>query len=600
MDRRQIIRGYFQERHRENRELNDLYIEPIVEEFGLLSDYIEMIQMFGSIDEIPSDFVQDLADSLAYEYLQEEDSEIQREIVKRIIKVYHDRASRKSIERVLESSTDRNWIGGDLTLYKGPIRKGYQRVWLPREKIFYHDKSRHDSGDCYPNYFEYNYGVINFEVQYLDDRTFEMLEQQVPGGVRWNISQLVWLPDPIVPTPEPPGPGEDDSDPYHSWLGIPKFPYIFRGLEIEEDLLVKQDTLYIPSDIAYFDMLGESYKTKRGTPILGGKVGEPRGQLVTSGELGQVPGKRWEAGFMAIQRSYPRSGREVVMATEDEELTLGSSFIGYWNYLSAGILERLVQQELRWKGYRLTDRYSGGTLDRRNIKSLLGGTLGYERIYKANLGLLGQKIDNPITGGILGQPKGPRIRGETLLNGGILGKAKGVSYGKNIFTFDSSAHDSGAIFMASNSFKSGTLNIGELGQPRGEFFPFSEPPRPVDPRPVDPRPVFTAGKLGDKRGFKLVAGILGRDPLSVINSFILRQVDDFDVEQTRRGIRYYDINCHDDGYSRDGSDDATICIMARYREVLPHDTLYFMGDPFSETICDNNDSNTFGFEVEVF
>lgn len=371
MDRRQIIKSYFQDRHWDNEKLRVLFLEPIVEELGLDADYAEMVQLFGSVDEIPSDFLEGLGDSVGYEYLQEEDPDIQREIIKRIFQVYKNRAKRSSIERVLESSTDRNWIGDDLTLYKGDLIKGYQRIWLPRDKIFYHDKSRHDSGDAFADYFEYNYGVINFEMQYFDDRTIQMLEKQVPGGVRWNISQLVWVPG-------------DGTDSGHG--SIPSYYTDKTWTDYFEDLTLMPKDLYIPSEqLAKFDQLLETYKVDPSLILLGAPLGALNKGLFTGGILGKAKGTVLHSGYFnqIVSKPYFRSGRFVVMDELIEEITFKSSYLS--NQYSAGILGT----------YNPSHILKGGSLGgERGIYNLDGGRLGTKyQVTELGTDLFGSRFD---------------------------------------------------------------------------------------------------------------------------------------------------------------------------------------------------------------
>lgn len=313
MDRRQIIKDFFQRYHLEKDQIRRLYIEPIVEEFGLLSDYAEMIQMFGSIDEIPSSFIEDLGNSLAYEYVQDEDPEVQREVIKRILRIYKNRSTRTSIEKVLESSTDRNWVGDDLTLYHGPILKGYRNVWHPYEKIFVHDKSYHDRGDRFMDRLFYNYGIIALELQFYDERTEEMLEQQIPGGIRWAIIFLIWMK----------GEGTE----------FPSYYDEFNEVQYSEEITLKNDTVWVLSKLARFDTLGQTGQYVSdvdyiGAPTISGSLDEDvPDDVLSGGLLGVYPVDTISGGVLAGSSITIRSGRRVAIVDISEEFAIAASYI---------------------------------------------------------------------------------------------------------------------------------------------------------------------------------------------------------------------------------------------------------------------------------
>jgi hypothetical protein len=310
MDRRQIIRNYFRDHHLDKEQIRCLYIEPIVEMFGLLSDYTEMIQMFGSIDEIPTAFIEDLGNSLGYEFLQDEDPEIQREIIKRILSFYKNRATEESITKVLKHSTDRNWQGDNLTLYKGKVKSGYSEIFIPMDRIFTHDKSFHDSGDRFMDRFNYNYGIIDLYAQYFDDRTLEMLERQIPGGIRWNINQLIWMET--------------------CGTGFVDYSVEYNEEDYVEDLTLKNDKIYVPSDYAFFDEREKKLRSSVGVILDAGVLGFPISDTgLHAGELGEgIPELALHAGSFSTYRKRIRSGRFVVQTDVIEEIMFGSSYLG--------------------------------------------------------------------------------------------------------------------------------------------------------------------------------------------------------------------------------------------------------------------------------
>lgn len=189
MDRRKVFKSLFSEYNKTTD--FELWIDTICEEFGIVADYIQMFEDLGSIDRTPAEFIQDLADLVAYSYLDSEDPEAQREIVKRIFSVYHERGTEASIIQAAKRSPDPDWIGGDLTLYKGPLKEETASVFYPSKHVFTHCVSAHSGEDAFQDAARWREGVIIIRLSVLNDRVREAIKKVIPAGLRYYFDIVV-------------------------------------------------------------------------------------------------------------------------------------------------------------------------------------------------------------------------------------------------------------------------------------------------------------------------------------------------------------------------------------------------------------------------
>lgn len=186
MERRGRIESYFPDYLLENKDFH-LWIEAVVEELGKVGDMTELFAELGAVDKTPPQFLQDLADIVAYKYMEGEDADVQREVIKRVFSIYERRGTEQSIIEAGKRGGDPNWVGGDLTLYKDPIKEGTASVLYPINHLFRHSISKHSSGDPYADNVRWREGVIIIRVSYLSDLVKEAIEKVIPAGMRYYI-----------------------------------------------------------------------------------------------------------------------------------------------------------------------------------------------------------------------------------------------------------------------------------------------------------------------------------------------------------------------------------------------------------------------------
>lgn len=190
-DRREVIKSYFPRRLLENDEVLNTIILPVVDQMGIVGDFTELFVDLNSISYTPKEFVDVLGELVGWNYLSEEDPDVQREIIKRVFTIYNERGSEWSILNTLSRASDENWVGGNLHLYKGPVRKGSSSLSYPRDFIFTWDKSKWDRGHRYRDRLVYNYGIIDLEAELWSYRLKEFLEYVIPGGIRYRFTQAI-------------------------------------------------------------------------------------------------------------------------------------------------------------------------------------------------------------------------------------------------------------------------------------------------------------------------------------------------------------------------------------------------------------------------
>ena len=90
MDRSEIIRQYFPDFIRENKEFRVL-IDSVAKEMGMVGDYTQLFSDLSKLDKMPKRFLENFADQVGYTYTEGEDPEVQREIFKRIFSYWRER-----------------------------------------------------------------------------------------------------------------------------------------------------------------------------------------------------------------------------------------------------------------------------------------------------------------------------------------------------------------------------------------------------------------------------------------------------------------------------------------------------------------------------
>lgn len=183
-------RELFSERARENNDFNRFVIEPTAKMFESIKPFVDRFPYLMDVDYVDENFLSLMSDLLGYNYLPNEDAQVQREIIKRLVNEYHKKGSLDHIRAAATRGHSDNFLIGDLTYYKGLIDEGYCNIEYLRDYMFRYDVSRWDSNDRWQDGKTVGLGIMNIQVSNYSEKTLECLDKVVPGGIKFNVEQL--------------------------------------------------------------------------------------------------------------------------------------------------------------------------------------------------------------------------------------------------------------------------------------------------------------------------------------------------------------------------------------------------------------------------
>lgn len=183
------IERLFSDRALENDRYSSVVIKPTARVFEELEAYIERFPDLVNVDYVSEEFLDYLAGLIGFTYLSTEDADIQREQIKRYLREYKKKGSIEQIVKTAARGYSENYLLGDLTYYKGAFDDDYAYIVFTRDKMFRHDYSTWDNyrwGD--PK--RYGFGIMNIYVAHMTNRTVELLDKVIPGGIRYTVTEL--------------------------------------------------------------------------------------------------------------------------------------------------------------------------------------------------------------------------------------------------------------------------------------------------------------------------------------------------------------------------------------------------------------------------
>lgn len=191
LDRRKVMQHYFPEFLANNKDFV-IYINLLADKMGLVTDYIELFNRLTDIDRTPEKFLKDLSQLVGYNFIDEVDPKIQREIIQRIFNKYRARGTEQSIIDMAVHGDNEGYIGGDLYLPGYYKDEGTAVLVFPREHLFTWDKSRWSGTDVFPDSNYNQDGILEIRVTHISDKIKERIEKEVkPAGVKCLYRTLI-------------------------------------------------------------------------------------------------------------------------------------------------------------------------------------------------------------------------------------------------------------------------------------------------------------------------------------------------------------------------------------------------------------------------
>lgn len=188
------IKKLMSERAQTSDDFNRLVIDPAQNELDKIYRLTSVFTNIQSLDYVSDKFIAKLADYIGFDYIDTEDTEVQREIMKRIISEYHKKGSYEQIYKACARAYDDNWVSGDLTYYRGSIKDGYVHISYPRDYMFRYDYSRWDEGTKWADEDKVMHGVIDLWMSEYSENTSKALDKIIPGGIKYLITLMKDLP----------------------------------------------------------------------------------------------------------------------------------------------------------------------------------------------------------------------------------------------------------------------------------------------------------------------------------------------------------------------------------------------------------------------
>lgn len=184
------VASLFSERALNSKDLKRIVADTTNREFNTIKPFIDTFPDLASVDYVSPQFISYLGEFLGFEYLETEDIEVQREMMKRVIDEYHKKGTIEQLTLAANRAYDPNYFMGNMTYYHGDLIEGYSNIQYPRDRMFCYDISRWDRTSVWCDYIRVMPGVVEFQVSQYSDRTLEYLEKMVPGGLKFYVDIL--------------------------------------------------------------------------------------------------------------------------------------------------------------------------------------------------------------------------------------------------------------------------------------------------------------------------------------------------------------------------------------------------------------------------
>lgn len=187
------IKGLFSERAQQNEEFKNKVILPTDAEFNKIKRFIDAFPDLVSLDYAPRKYMKLIGQTFGYPYLETEDPDVQREIYKRLVEIYHKKGSLELFEKALGYAYSEAYALGDMTYYhEDPIEEANWKISYPRDIMFRYDYSHWDY-DKYADTTNIALGIIDVESDHINDRVLTYLDSLVPAGIKYTIGMSKYI-----------------------------------------------------------------------------------------------------------------------------------------------------------------------------------------------------------------------------------------------------------------------------------------------------------------------------------------------------------------------------------------------------------------------
>lgn len=157
--------------HGANVLINELFIK--------VSHFTELVNS----DKVPEGFINALAAALSYEFTENIPVPVQREILRRILRLYRLRGSTDDVVNRGSFYDNKGYLGAGMFI-PGTFREGYKMsMSFPRQYMFIHSYSSRSRVSRYPDAAYFRDGLISFNTPFINDKLKAAIAKVVPAGV---------------------------------------------------------------------------------------------------------------------------------------------------------------------------------------------------------------------------------------------------------------------------------------------------------------------------------------------------------------------------------------------------------------------------------
>ena len=159
----------------------------LANEFANLGDYTEIFPTITQISSTPETFIPYVGDFVGYDFKEEVDANIQREIIKRIFEKYRSRGSEYGLTMMASHGANIGYVGGSLFIPKYYTEATKSKIRFPRDYILEFDnfKSKRSGKAKYPDAKQIVDGVLEIIVGFLNEEIRRRVESEMkPAGVK--------------------------------------------------------------------------------------------------------------------------------------------------------------------------------------------------------------------------------------------------------------------------------------------------------------------------------------------------------------------------------------------------------------------------------
>ena len=168
------------------RDQNDflVFVGLLQEIFDDIKSVADVFDTLADVDSVVEMFLPKLAYLLNYRYRYDIPDYINRDIIRRLLWLYEQKATDKDVLDSADYAVNDKWVGSTLFLPDAKPNEREASIEYPVYSLFTHNVSGFDRSDRYPDSGRYRGGVIVLKVKKLDSRTREAVRRVLPAGLK--------------------------------------------------------------------------------------------------------------------------------------------------------------------------------------------------------------------------------------------------------------------------------------------------------------------------------------------------------------------------------------------------------------------------------